>query len=176
MNLVGLCVVHKCKHFPFKSTKLYYRKIVTRPQKPLHMVKFFPFSIKHWDPCHWNLNLSPTYNNEPSTPNYIALIDFYVCWIFVNIFLTSFFQGILLNLLKMPSLSDLRNLFPTKLHAVIFVGYMALFINQGNIFFCCVVDNQNRPGSSKVFFTFLCFVWLNISLYKENIDIRLVNG
>ena len=31
----------------------------------------------------------------------------------------------------MPSLADLSNLFPTKLHAVIFVGYMGLFINQG---------------------------------------------
>lgn len=31
----------------------------------------------------------------------------------------------------MPSLSDLKNVFPTKLHAVIFVGYMGLFINQG---------------------------------------------
>ena len=31
----------------------------------------------------------------------------------------------------MPSLSDLSNVFPTKFHAVIFVGYMALFINQG---------------------------------------------
>lgn len=28
-------------------------------------------------------------------------------------------------------LSDLKNVFPTKLHAVIFVGYMGLFINQG---------------------------------------------
>ena len=29
------------------------------------------------------------------------------------------------------SLSDLKNLFPTNVHFVIFVGYMALFINQG---------------------------------------------
>lgn len=31
----------------------------------------------------------------------------------------------------MPSLSDLNNLFPTKQHALIFVGYMSLFIMQG---------------------------------------------
>lgn len=31
----------------------------------------------------------------------------------------------------MSTLSDLKNVFPTKLHAVIFIGYMALFINQG---------------------------------------------
>lgn len=29
------------------------------------------------------------------------------------------------------ALSDLKNLFPTKVHFFIFVGYMALFINQG---------------------------------------------
>lgn len=29
------------------------------------------------------------------------------------------------------SLSDLKNLFPTKTHLLIFVGYMALFISQG---------------------------------------------
>lgn len=29
------------------------------------------------------------------------------------------------------ALSDLKNLFPTKIHFFIFVGYMALFINQG---------------------------------------------
>ena len=28
-------------------------------------------------------------------------------------------------------ISDLKNLFPSKLHAVIFVAYMGLFINQG---------------------------------------------
>jgi len=29
------------------------------------------------------------------------------------------------------ALADLKNLFPTKNHFFIFVGYMALFINQG---------------------------------------------
>ena len=29
------------------------------------------------------------------------------------------------------SVRDLQNLFPSKLHAVIFVAYMGLFINQG---------------------------------------------
>ena len=29
------------------------------------------------------------------------------------------------------STSGLKNLFPTKIHFVIFVGYMALFVNQG---------------------------------------------
>ena len=29
------------------------------------------------------------------------------------------------------ALSDLKNLFPTKIHFFIFVGYMALSINQG---------------------------------------------
>ena len=28
---------------------------------------------------------------------------------------------------------DLQNLFPSKLHAVIFVAYMGLFINQGKV-------------------------------------------
>lgn len=42
-----------------------------------------------------------------------------------------------------PSLSDLKNLFPTKLHAVIFVGYMALFINQG-ILVTATKDKDNK--------------------------------
>ena len=29
------------------------------------------------------------------------------------------------------AIADLKNLFPTKIHFLIFVGYMALFINQG---------------------------------------------
>jgi len=29
------------------------------------------------------------------------------------------------------SISDLKNLFPTKVHLLIFIGYMSLFINQG---------------------------------------------
>ena len=29
------------------------------------------------------------------------------------------------------ALSDLKNLFPTAKHFFIFIGYMALFINQG---------------------------------------------
>lgn len=29
------------------------------------------------------------------------------------------------------SVSDLKNLFPTKIHLLIFIGYMTLFINQG---------------------------------------------
>ncbi|XP_066933113.1 UDP-galactose transporter senju-like [Clytia hemisphaerica] len=43
----------------------------------------------------------------------------------------------------MPSLSDLKNLFPTKLHAIIFVGYMALFINQG-ILVTATKDKNNK--------------------------------
>ena len=31
------------------------------------------------------------------------------------------------------SVRDLQNLFPSKLHAVIFVAYMGLFINQGKM-------------------------------------------
>ena len=31
-------------------------------------------------------------------------------------------------------ISDLKNLFPSKLHAVIFVAYMGLFINQGTCY------------------------------------------
>ncbi|XP_047132565.2 UDP-galactose transporter senju isoform X1 [Hydra vulgaris] len=43
----------------------------------------------------------------------------------------------------MPSLSDIKNLFPTKLHAVIFVGYMGLFISQG-ILITATKDNENN--------------------------------
>ena len=32
---------------------------------------------------------------------------------------------------EVGALSDLKNLFPTKVHFFIFVGYMALFISQG---------------------------------------------
>ena len=41
---------------------------------------------------------------------------------------------------SLGSLSDLKNLFPTKTHFVIFVGYMALFINQGSRNFLDVVS------------------------------------
>ena len=43
--------------------------------------------------------------------------------------------------------SSLKNLFPTKLHFVIFIGYMALFINQGTVIAKRVLHAVFSPNS-----------------------------
>ena len=61
------------------------------------------------------------------------------------------------------SISDLKNLFPTKTHFLIFVGYMALFISQGlwaNLPHLIRFLILNKQKTSLIDFAVLAFSYL----------------
>lgn len=79
----------------------------------------------------------------------------------------------------MPSLSDLNNLFPTKFHAVIFVGYMGLFINQG-ILVTATKDKDNKysynPTITVLLSEILKLIVASILFVKESGVFALFQG
>ncbi|KAK3748725.1 hypothetical protein QZH41_015671 [Actinostola sp. cb2023] len=93
------------------------------------------------------------------------------------------------NLLLGGSVGDIKNLFPTKIHLVIFVGYMTLFINQGILITASKNSNNNYAynPTTVVLFTEMvkllvaCILQLResgvrefLSLVKEHVKVLIL--